>query len=82
VRVTIAPPPHYHGDGVRRVREMLTMSQVAFAAFRGVDPSTLRSWEQKLRAPSPLACRLLPEIETDPGHWRKRPAAFLVTSDP
>ena len=65
----IAPPPPYHGDGVRRVRKLLAMSQAAFAAFLGVDPSTVRSWEQGRRVPSPLACRVLSEIEADPAHW-------------
>ena len=74
----IAPPPEYRGDGVRRVRELLAMSQAAFGAFLGADPSTVRSWEQGLRPPSPLACRLLSEIEADPAHWRKRLAACLV----
>jgi DNA-binding transcriptional regulator YiaG len=77
----ISPPPKYDGGGVRRVRELLAMSQAAFAAFLGVDPSTVRSWEQKLRLPSPLACRLLSEIEADPARWRKRLAACLVTSE-
>jgi len=77
----ISPPPKYDGDDVRRVRELLAMSQVAFAAFLGVDPSTVRSWEQELRMPSSLACRPLSEIEADPAHWRKRLAACLVTSD-
>ncbi len=76
----IAPPPQYRGADVRRVRELLAMSQTAFAAFLGADPSTVRSWEQGLRPPSPLACRLLSEIEADPAHWRKRLAACLVTS--
>jgi DNA-binding transcriptional regulator YiaG len=74
----IAPPPSYRGEGVRRVRELLAMSQAAFAAFLGADVSTVRSWEQGLRPPSPLACRLLSEIEADPAHWRKRLAACLV----
>jgi DNA-binding transcriptional regulator YiaG len=56
------------------------MSQAAFASFLGVDASTVRSWEQELRPPSPLACRLLSEIEADPAHWRKRLAACLVTN--
>jgi putative transcriptional regulator len=73
----IAPPPEYHGEGVRRVRELLGMSQAAFAAFLGVDPSTVRSWEQCLRQPSPLACRILSEIEADPTHWRERLLACL-----
>jgi DNA-binding transcriptional regulator YiaG len=74
----IAPPPSYQGEGVRRVRGLLAMSQAAFAAFLGADVSTVRSWEQGLRPPSPIACRLLSEIEADPAHWRKRLAACLV----
>ena len=75
----IPPPAQYLGADVRRVRELLAMSQAAFAAFLGVDPSTVRSWEQELRPPSPLACRLLSEIEAEPAHWRKRLAACLVS---
>jgi DNA-binding transcriptional regulator YiaG len=74
----ITPPPNYGAEGVRRVRELLAMSQAAFAAFLGADASTVRSWEQGLRPPSPLACRLLSEIEADPAHWRKRLAACVV----
>jgi DNA-binding transcriptional regulator YiaG len=74
----IAPPPEYHGEGVRRVRELLAMSQAAFAAFLGADASTVQSWEQDLRPPNPLACRMLSEIEADPTHWRKRLAACLI----
>jgi DNA-binding transcriptional regulator YiaG len=75
----IPPPPQYGGAEVRRVRDVMAMSQAAFAAFLGVDASTVRSWEQELRPPSPLACRLLSEIEAEPAHWRKRLAACLVT---
>jgi DNA-binding transcriptional regulator YiaG len=73
----IPPPAPYGGAEVRRARELLAMSQAAFAAFLGVDPSTVRSWEQELRPPSPLAWRLLSEIEADPVHWRKRLPAYL-----
>ena len=58
--------------------ELLAMSRAAFAAFLGVDPSTVRSWEQGLRTPSPLACRMLSEIEADPVHWRRRLVDCLV----
>ena len=74
----IIPPPEYRGEDVRRVRELLEMSQAAFAGFLGADPSTVRSWEQGLRTPSPLACRMLSEIEADPIHWRKRLIACLA----
>jgi DNA-binding transcriptional regulator YiaG len=77
----ISPPPKYDAEGVRRVRELLAMSQAAFAAFLGVDPSTVRSWEQDIRVPNSLACRLLSEIEADPAHWRKRLATCLVTKE-
>jgi DNA-binding transcriptional regulator YiaG len=74
----ISPPSQYGGADVRRVPELLAMSQAAFAAFLGINPSTVRSWEQGLRQPSPLACRLLSEIEAEPAYWRKRLAACLV----
>jgi DNA-binding transcriptional regulator YiaG len=77
----IAPPPQYNGEGVRRVRDLLAMSQATFAAFLGAEASTVRSWEQGLRPPSPLACRLLSEIEADPTHWRKRLAACLIGTE-
>jgi putative transcriptional regulator len=74
----IAPPPRYAAADVRRVRDLLGVSQAAFAAFLAVNPSSVRSWEQGLRLPSPLACRTLSEIEADPTHWRRRLAACLV----
>jgi len=74
----IAPPPAYGGEDVRRVRDLLATSQAAFAGFLGVDPSTVRSWEQGLRSPSTLACRILSEIEANPTHWRNRLAACLI----
>ena len=74
----IAPPPEYRGEGVRRVRALLGTSQAAFAAFLGVEPSTVRSWEQGLRLPSSMACRVLSEIEADSTHWRGRLMASLV----
>jgi hypothetical protein len=54
------------------------MSRAAFAAFLGVDASSVRSWEQGLRCPSPIACRLMSEIEANPEYWRKRLVACLV----
>ncbi len=77
----IRPPRQYAGEQVKRVRELLGLSQSAFAAFIGVDSSTVRSWEQNLRLPSSLACRMLCEIEDDPAHWRRRLATCLVTKD-
>jgi DNA-binding transcriptional regulator YiaG len=75
----ITPPPQYGGAEVRRARDVMAMSQAAFAAFLGVDASTMRSREQELRPPSPLAWRLLSEIEAEPAHWRKRLPACLIS---
>jgi DNA-binding transcriptional regulator YiaG len=47
--------PTYGPEDVRRVRGLLGMSQVFFARFLGVDPNTVRSWEQGARPPSPIA---------------------------
>jgi DNA-binding transcriptional regulator YiaG len=74
----IPPPSTIRAGDVRRVRNLLAMSQAAFAAFLGVDASTVRSWEQGLRSPRPLACRFISAIEGDPRYWRKRLAACLV----
>jgi hypothetical protein len=43
-----------------------------------VSPMTVRSWEQGLRQPSPIARRFLDEIEMAPGHFRGRILDALV----
>jgi hypothetical protein len=48
-------------------------------SFQPCPFSLFSLWEQELRPPSPLACRLMSEIEAEPAHWRKRLAACLVT---
>jgi DNA-binding transcriptional regulator YiaG len=44
--------------------------KVVFARFLGVDPNTVRSWEQGTRSPSSIARRFMSEIEADPAYWR------------
>jgi DNA-binding transcriptional regulator YiaG len=66
--------PAYGPADVRRVRDLLGMSQVVFARFLGVGPNTIRSWEQGSRPPSPIARRFMGEIEGDPDYWRNRVA--------
>jgi putative transcriptional regulator len=70
--------PSYGPDDVRRVRDLLGMSQVVFARFLGVDPNTVRSWEQGTRPPSSIARRFMGEIEEDPAYWRRRIARKAV----
>lgn len=70
--------PSYGPEDVRRVRDLLGMSQVVFARFLGVDPNTVRSWEQGTRPPSSIARRFMGEIEEDPAYWRQRVAHKAV----
>jgi DNA-binding transcriptional regulator YiaG len=69
----VAPAPRVYRPGdVKRVRELLGVSQAVLAEFLGVNVNTVRSWEQGKRPPQPIACRFLSEIEADPGYWRQR----------
>ena len=64
--------PQYGPADVRRVRDLLEMSQVVFARFLGVAANTVRAWEQGSRPPSSIARRFMGEIEGDPDYWRRR----------
>lgn len=64
--------PQYGPADVRRVRDLLEMSQVVFARFLGVGANTVRAWEQGSRPPSSIARRFMGEIESDPDYWRRR----------
>ena len=77
VRV-IPKPSAYTPAQVRAVREMIGASQEVFAQLLAVSPMTVRSWEQGLRRPSPMARRFLDEIAMAPKHFRGRivPAAL------
>ncbi len=66
--------PVYGPEDVRRVRDLLGMSQVVFARFLGVNPNTIRSWEQGTRPASSIARRFMGEIEADPDYGRHRVA--------
>jgi putative transcriptional regulator len=71
VRV-ISKPSLYPPARVRAVRELIGASQEVFAQLLAVSPMTIRSWEQGLRQPSPIARRFLDEIAMAPGHFRGR----------
>lgn len=70
--------PSYGPEDVRRVRNLLSMSQVVFARFLGVDSNTIRSWEQGTRPPSSIARRFMGEIEQDPNYWQQRVARKVI----
>ncbi|AGA26027.1 helix-turn-helix domain-containing protein [Singulisphaera acidiphila] len=65
-------PRSYNPEDVKKTRALLKASQPLFAKFLGVDVKTIRSWEQGLRAPSPMACRFMDEINLSPEHWGER----------
>jgi DNA-binding transcriptional regulator YiaG len=72
-QVRVIPKPSlYPPARVRAVRELIGASQEVFAQLLAVSPMTIRSWEQGLRQPSPIARRFLDEIEMAPGHFRGR----------
>ena len=57
---------------------LLVWSGAVLAGFLGVNVNTVRSWEQGLRQPSPIARRFLDEIEMSPSHFRGRLLAATV----
>ena len=72
-QVRVIPKPSlYPPARVRAVRELIGASQEVFAQLLAVSPMTIRSWEQGLRQPSPIARRFLDEIEMAPNHFRGR----------
>jgi len=81
VRVIPKPSP-YPPARVRAVRELRGASQEVFAQLLAVSRMTVRSWEQGLRQPSPIARRFLDEIEMAPGHFRGRILAAVVDTGP
>lgn len=74
-------PRHYAPADVRRVRDLMGMSQAVFASFLGVDAATVRSWEQGQRVPSGMARRFLAEIEDDVEHWKGKVRASLRSEE-
>ena len=75
--VVVVPPPLIGPDDVRKTRKELGVSQPVFADFLGTSPSTVRSWEQGQKVPSPMARRLLGLIGADPAYWKSRFALMV-----
>jgi DNA-binding transcriptional regulator YiaG len=70
--IAVEPPPALTPADVRGIRESLELRQPVFAAFLGTSPSTVRSWEQGQKPPSPMARRFLGLIAADPSYWKSR----------
>jgi putative transcriptional regulator len=72
-------PTEYSPELVKKTRKALGVSQTVFARFLGVSPKTVRSWEQGVNSPSPMACRFMDEIRGDPPYWMERLRRALVS---
>lgn len=65
-------PTVYGPARVKETRKALGLSQVLFARFLGISPSTVRAWEQGEKSPQPIARRFMDEIRSEPERWRTR----------
>jgi putative transcriptional regulator len=77
--MVVVPPPQIGPEDVKRTREALGLSQPVFADFLGTSLSTIRSWEQGQKPPSPMARRLLGLIATDPTYWKSQFCSMAET---
>ena len=69
--VEVADLEQFDARRVRALRHRLAVSQNLFAKLLGVSTILVQSWEQGVRTPSPLARRLLAEMEHDPRRWQR-----------
>jgi putative transcriptional regulator len=65
-------PRRYDAAAVRATRAKLGASQTVFARLLAVSPKLVQAWEQGDRVPAGPACRLLDDINSDPGRWVER----------
>jgi putative transcriptional regulator len=72
-------PHSYEGQDVKRVRELLGLSQPLFARFLGVSANAIRAWENGGKKPSGVVCRFLDEIALRPDYWRARLRELMVS---
>jgi len=73
-------PKKYSGADVKKVRELLGVSQPLFAQFAGVSVAAIRDWEQNIKPPNKTVCRLMDEILHNPDYFRARVRELAVTA--
>ena len=66
----VPAPSRYSPADVRRARRLVGVSQPVFAQLLGVSAALVRAWECGQRTPSPLARRLLDQVNANPTAWR------------
>ena len=70
--IEIPDPPRFAASEVRALRRRLGLTQGIFARLVGVSVELVEHWEQGVRVPRPIACRLMHEISHDPSGFLKR----------
>jgi putative transcriptional regulator len=65
----ITEPTKYDAKSVKKLRDSLAMSQALFASLMGVSVVLVQSWEQGVRTPGRMACRLLDEVKRNRTYW-------------
>jgi len=64
-------PREYEPQDIRNIRRSLEVSQAVFAKILAVSVDSVESWEQGVRTPPPMACRLLDLVSRHRDHWIK-----------
>jgi DNA-binding transcriptional regulator YiaG len=70
--IEIPDPPRFTPAAVRMLRAQLRVTQSMLAKILGVSVELVEHWEQGIRTPRPMACRLLNELRADPDGFIKR----------
>ncbi|MGA2583717.1 MAG: helix-turn-helix domain-containing protein [Tepidisphaeraceae bacterium] len=79
--IEVAEPSNYDARKVRKVREILNVSQTVFARLVGVSDVLVRSWERGVRQPAPIARRLLDQIYAHPIQFARLVRSSSVTTE-
>jgi putative transcriptional regulator len=64
-KISIAPLPHYKANKIKKIRNMLGLSQSTFAYVMGVSKKTVEAWESGRNEPQGPAQRMLMLLEKD-----------------
>lgn len=65
-RTLTAPAPLFTKNEIRKLREVLGITQLEFASLLNIDIGTLRHWEQGRRKPTSTTNRLLQIFQEKP----------------
>ena len=63
-------PPELDGKAVKKIREMLKVSQPVLAKYLGVSDKAVKAWEQNISQPNGSAIRLLQIAADRPTEFR------------